>query len=207
MISGLPDTILIATGNRGKLRELSAMLEKIPVKWVGLDGFPAAVEVEETGGTFEENARLKASGYARQTGLWTVADDSGLEIDALGGAPGVLSARYAGSGTPFPEKIRRILGEVDGSGLAIRKARFVCAMAVADASGKVRFIAEGECRGDLAREPRGAGGFGYDPIFVPEGHEATFGELPDEVKRAISHRGRAADKIIRYLRGFTGIPT
>ena len=203
----LPETILIATGNPAKLREMAEIFRTVPVVCASLDDFPDAAEVEETGATFEENARLKASGYARQTGLWTLADDSGLEVEALGGAPGVLSARYGGSETSFPEKIRLLLDEVGRSGSASRRARFICSMAVSDSRGNVRFAAEGECRGTLADQPRGERGFGYDSIFVPEGHRMTFGELPDETKRAISHRRRAADKIIRYLLGFTGVPT
>jgi XTP/dITP diphosphohydrolase len=203
----LPETILIATGNLGKQRELAEIFRSLPVVWAGLNDFPDAAVVEETGATFEENARLKVSGYARQTGLWTLADDSGLEVDALDGAPGVLSARYGGNETSFGEKIRLLLDEVGRSGSASRRARFVCSMAVSDSRGNVRFASEGECRGSLADRPRGERGFGYDPIFVPEGHRMTFGELPDETKREISHRRRAADKIIRYLLGFTGVPT
>jgi XTP/dITP diphosphohydrolase len=207
MNPNFPETILIATGNTGKLRELAEIFRTVPVEWTSLDDFPNAAEVEETGATFEENARLKAAGYALRTGLWTLADDSGLEVEALGGAPGVVSARYGGSETSFPEKIRLLLNEVERSGSASRTARFVCSMAVSDSRGHILFAAEGECRGTLADEPRGERGFGYDPIFVPEGHRMTFGELPDETKRAISHRRRAADKIIRYLLGFTGVPT
>ena len=203
----LPATILIATGNSGKLRELTEIFQTVPVGWAGLDDFPDAHEVEETGATFEENARLKASGYAVQTGFWTLADDSGLEVEALNGAPGVLSARYGGSETTFPEKIRLLLDEVERSGSASRRARFICSMAVSDSLGNVRLAAEGECRGTLTDRPRGDRGFGYDPIFVPDGHTMTFAELPDQTKRAISHRRRAADKIIRYLLGFTGLPT
>lgn len=203
----LPETILIATGNPGKQREMVEIFRTLPVVWASLDDFPDAAEVVETGATFEENARLKASGYARQAGLWTLADDSGLEVEALGGAPGVLSARYGGRETSFPEKIRLLLDEVERSESASRAARFVCSMAVSDSHGNVPFTAEGECRGSLAKRPRGERGFGYDPVFVPEGHRMTFGELPDATKRAISHRRRAADKIIRYLLGFTGVPT
>lgn len=203
----LPETILLATGNRGKLRELREIFRSVPVTWASLDNFHDVEEVEETGGTFEENARLKATGYARQTGSWTLADDSGLEVEALRGAPGVLSARYGGSGTPFEQKITLLLDEVGRSSTASRNARFVCSMALANGRGEVLFAAEGDCRGRLADQPGGSGGFGYDPIFIPDGYLMTFGELPDEVKRAISHRRSAADKIIRYLLGFTGLPT
>ena len=198
---------MIATGNPGKVRELSEMLNVLPFAFKGLTDMANIADVEETGDTFAANAGLKAAGYARQSRLWSLADDSGLEIAALGGAPGVHSARYGGSDTPYSEKMRLLLDEMSVSGSPSRDARFVCAAAIADETGKIVFQAEGECRGTIAHRPRGTGGFGYDPLFIPDGHQLTFAELPDQVKAETSHRARAISKIIRYLLGFTGTLT
>jgi XTP/dITP diphosphohydrolase len=200
-----PNKILIASGNAGKVRELAAMFHVVPVVFCGLDEIAAVPEVEESGPTFEENARLKAAGYALRTRMWSLADDSGLEVTALGGRPGVHSARYGGQ-LPYSEKIKLLLGEMERSGSEDRSARFVCSMALSDPDGSIAFAAAGECRGSIALAPAGENGFGYDPIFVPEGYDTTFAQLPDEVKKLISHRARAASKIIRYLLDFTGIP-
>jgi XTP/dITP diphosphohydrolase len=194
--------ILVATGNAGKIRELEEFLADLPVVLRGLKEFPDVPEVEETGATFAENAGLKATGYAVQARLWTLADDSGLEVDALNGAPGVFSARYAGENASDAEKIGKLLGELGKTNN--RRARFVCAMAVADENGEIKFVSEGICDGQIALKPRGAKGFGYDPIFIPDGFSETFGELSNEVKRKISHRARAMEKIIQYLRRFYG---
>jgi XTP/dITP diphosphohydrolase len=200
-------TILLATGNAGKVREFEQMFEAVPIRLCSLRDLPDVTEIAETGTTFAENAVLKAQGYALTTGLWSLADDSGLEIDALGGAPGVLSARYGGTSTSFAEKMELVLNQMKPLPEEHRSARFVCRIAVADKTGSVRAEAEGECRGQIALEPRGTYGFGYDPIFIPEGYQETFGELDDEVKAEISHRARAGAKIIRYLLDFTGIST
>ena len=192
--------LLIATRNAGKIRELEELLNGFPVKLRSLNDFPGIVEPEETGATFAENAVLKAVYYARQTELLSLADDSGLEVEALGGAPGVYSARYAGVEANDSQRIEKLLEELAAA--ENRKARFVCAAALADSSGEVKFLAEGVCGGRITASPRGTQGFGYDPIFVPEGYAETFGELPGEVKRRISHRARAMDKIIAYLRDF-----
>lgn len=199
--------ILIATGNRGKIAEIRVLLGTVPVDFHNLADFPDIAEVDETGSTFTENAELKAAGYAKATGLWSIADDSGLEIEALGGRPGVFSARYGGDHLNFPGKMKLVLDEMQDSGKPNRDARFVCVMSIADDKGRILSSAEGECRGRIASEPRGKGGFGYDPIFIPDGFERTFGELPDIVKAQISHRSRAAEKIMRYLLDFIGIPT
>ena len=197
--------ILLATTNPGKIAELGSMLGALPVEVVGLDAFGDLREVAETGATFEENARLKAAGYALQVGLPAIADDSGLEVAALDGRPGVLSARYGGEDTTFAEKIRLLLAEVDAAAAPDRRARFVCSIAVAGADGSIRYTAEGECRGVLAQAPRGEGGFGYDPVFVPDGYDETFGELPDAIKAKISHRARAFSHIVPFLRVFGAI--
>lgn len=197
--------ILAATGNPGKIKELKELLADLPVELLNLKDFPGVREVEETGSTFAENAALKAKGYARQTGLYALADDSGLEVSALGGAPGVYSARYAGENAGEREKIEKLLEEISGAKSDNRSARFVCAMAIAAPDGEIIFLAEERCEGAIAFAARGANGFGYDPVFIPSGFDKTFGELPDEIKRKISHRALASIKIIRYLRDFIDI--
>lgn len=192
--------LLIATSNPGKIRELASWLGMLPLRLHGLDEFPSIQEVEETGATFTENAVLKATGYARQTHLWTLADDSGLEVEALSGAPGVFSARYAGAEASDAQRVELLLKELAQTGDSQRRARFVCVIAIAAPDAQVMNVAEGFCEGHLIRAPRGTGGFGYDPIFVPDGFEQSFGELPDEVKRSISHRARALAATHSFLR-------
>ncbi len=194
--------ILVATSNSGKVNELLDLLADLPVELVDLRAFPNIIEPAETGATFSENAALKASYYALQTDCWSLADDSGLEVEALGGAPGVRSARYAGPGASDGERIGKLLGELKDSANPNRRARFVCAMAVADEKGAIKMTADGFCDGSIAFDPRGDGGFGYDPVFIPEGFSRTFGELPGEIKRQISHRKRAASEIIQQIRRF-----
>jgi XTP/dITP diphosphohydrolase len=203
----MPKKLLIATNNAGKVAELRAMLEDIPLEIVGLDIFADLSEVEETGNTFDQNARLKAVGYARQTGLTALADDSGIEVDALDGRPGVLSARYGGIDTPFAEKISLLLDELAQTGDKERRARFVCSIAIAAPSGEILFSANGICSGRISQNPSGNNGFGYDPVFIPDGHEMTFGELSGDVKHKISHRGKAFLQIIPFLRDFSGVLT
>jgi XTP/dITP diphosphohydrolase len=200
-----PATLLIATRNQGKLAEFKGLLSGIALEFVSSDDRPDTTDVAETGRTFSENARLKASGYALQTGLYSLADDSGLEVEALGGRPGVLSARYGGEGTSFSEKITMLLGELEKTDDAARRARFVCSLAIADPAGEIIFTADGICSGKIAFAPRGTGGFGYDPIFVPDGYDETFGDLSSAVKQEISHRARAFRQIIPFLRGFIAI--
>jgi len=197
--------ILLATNNTGKLAELRAMLSELPVDICGLGDFPGVVEVEETGSTFAENARLKAIGYALQTGVPALADDSGLEVDALGGRPGVLSARYGGESTSFENKMKMLLSEIKNVEFPDRSAQFSCAIAISDENGQLLFESEGICRGLIALSPIGTGGFGYDPIFVPNGYEQTFGELSGAIKQNISHRSRAFSQIIPFLRDFIAV--
>ncbi len=194
--------LLIATHNAGKLFELTEMLKGLPIDLVSLKDFPNAIEVDESGLTFSENARLKASGYALQARLNAIADDSGLEIEALCGRPGILSARYGGAATGFDEKMALILDEIAVADEPSRRARFVCSIAIADPGGIILHQAEGVCNGAIAAEPRGIGGFGYDPLFIPDGYAKTFAELPAAVKREISHRSRAFRRIIPFLRDF-----
>lgn len=196
--------LLTATKNLGKIKELESLLADLPLQLRNLSEFPDVAEAEETGANFAENALLKSQSYALQTGLWALADDSGLEVEALGGAPGVFSARYAGAKASDAEKIEKLLGELKNKKEALnRRARFVCAMAISDQRGRMRYATEEICAGRIALTPKGSNGFGYDAIFVPEGFDETFGELSDEIKQKISHRARAAKKIIQYLRDFT----
>jgi XTP/dITP diphosphohydrolase len=195
--------LLVGTNNNGKIKELNELLADLPVQIFGLNGFENIFEPEETGVTFAENSTLKANSYALQTGFWSLSDDSGLEVEALNGAPGVFSARYAGKDATDEQRIAKLLAELAETNNESRRARFVCAMAISDEKGKIMFLTEGICEGKLALKPHGTNGFGYDPIFIPDGFEQTFGELSSTIKHEISHRGRAIAKIIRFLRTFT----
>jgi XTP/dITP diphosphohydrolase len=183
--------MLIATRNRGKLREYQELLGGLPVELLSLDEAGIDFEVEETGHTFEENAALKAKTYAQMSGLCALADDSGLEVDALGGKPGVLSARYAGPGASDADRVRYLLDKLRAAPAEKRTARLRCVIAIVTQRGRVE-TSDGACEGVIAFEPRGQHGFGYDPIFeVPELGK-TMAELPPEVKNRISHRACAA---------------
>lgn len=195
--------LLIATGNKGKVREFAELLKDLPVETISLADLEGIEDVEETGTTFQENSVLKAGGYARQAGVWTLADDSGLEVEALDNRPGVHSARYGGTETPFGRKMVMLLEELAKTGSVERRARFVCSIAIADGSGEILHIANGICDGKIADAPRGNNGFGYDPIFIPDGYDKTFGELSSDEKEQISHRALATAKIIGFLRDFT----
>ena len=192
--------LLVATNNVGKVRELSQLLSDFPVRLRLLAEFPEVFEAEETGETFEENALIKARHYSTHTGLLTLSDDSGLAVDALGGAPGVRSARYAGREATYAERMSKLLDELDATGDEQRRARFVCVIAVADPAAGAPHTFEGICEGRLARAPRGNGGFGYDPLFIPDGYDRTFGELPADIKHQLSHRARALRQAVRHLR-------
>lgn len=181
------------------------MLSEIDIELVSLDDFGGIDAVAETGATFAENAAIKSRAYALASGLWTLSDDSGLEVEALGGAPGTMSARYAGDDATDEERMEKLLSELKKIGATNRRARFVCAVAVADETGRTRFKTEGEVRGVITESPIGKGGFGYDPIFVPDGHDRSFAELAAEVKDGISHRHEAVRKIIPFLLDFFGI--
>ena len=194
--------ILIATKNEGKIAELRSLLSDERFEFVGLDAFENAPHVEETGNTFAANARLKAAAYSTHFGLHTLADDSGLEVDALNGRPGVFSARYGGVNPNYGAKIRLLLDEINAAEKRNRTARFISHIAFASPNGNVLFEAEGVCEGSIAFAPKGTNGFGYDPVFIPDGFDKTFGELSDEAKQNVSHRARAIAKIMRYLRDF-----
>ncbi len=199
------DSILIATRNPGKVREIAAMLGRQGIAAITLADLPTIPDVDETGTTFLENAAKKAVEYAAAAGMYSLADDSGLEVSALGGRPGVLSARYAGESADYGIKIRTLLAELAEAGSSDRSARFVCSMAFADPAGEIIWTAEGICEGELAASPSGTNGFGYDPIFIPTGFVKTFGELDDAVKRSISHRARATDAFMRFFLDFIGV--
>jgi XTP/dITP diphosphohydrolase len=184
-------TLLLATSNPHKIEEFRAIFSDIPLRLLSLNDLQLDIEVEETGITFAENAELKARTYARSSGMLALADDSGLEIDALGGAPGVQSARYLGRQTSYEERFRRILEQLKGLPVEQRAARFRCAIALAEPSGYTRIV-EGVVEGTIAESPRGKNGFGYDPIFYFPESGKTFAELAPELKNRISHRARAA---------------
>jgi XTP/dITP diphosphohydrolase len=189
-------TLVVATSNRDKFREIRLILADSGVDATSLDRWPHVPLPPETGATFEENAREKALYYAAQTGELVVAEDSGLEIDALGGAPGVESARFGGDIT-YPEKFRIIYDRLAAGGADDRRARFVCALALAR-GGDVLFETRGVVEGEIAPAPRGSGGFGYDPIFYYPPLGCTLAETSAEQKAAVSHRGEA----FRALRAF-----
>ncbi|MBW4608088.1 MAG: RdgB/HAM1 family non-canonical purine NTP pyrophosphatase [Hassallia sp. WJT32-NPBG1] len=183
--------LVVATGNPGKLREMQAYLADLA--WE-LTLKPEELEVEETGDTFAANACLKASQVALATGNWAIADDSGLQVDALGGAPGVYSARY---GKTDSERIARVLRELDNQ--TNRQAQFACAVAIARPDGAIALQSEGVCRGEILQSPRGNGGFGYDPIFYVPELQLTFAEMTPDLKRSISHRGKAIEALLPQL--------
>lgn len=192
----MPQRLVVATRNRKKLQELIELLDLPGLELVTLDAFADALEVEETGDSFAANARLKATQQARHLGQWVLGEDSGLSVDALGGAPGVYSARFAGPGATDAQNNRLLLARLAGVPLVQRTAFYTCHAVVSDPTGDVRAEAVGTCRGRIRTEPSGSGGFGYDPLFEIVEYHRTFGELAPAVKRAISHRARA----IRALR-------
>ena len=194
--------LLVGTNNPGKVREYEELLTDLPetleVTFLAREGL--TLEVEESGETFEENARIKALAYAQASGLISLADDSGLEVDALGGAPGVHSARYAGPATSDVDRYRKLLDALANIPAGQRSARFRCVVALALPDGTVH-TADGFCEGEIGFAPRGEHGFGYDPVFVAKGHGGrTMAELPPDVKNEISHRARALLAIQPVLR-------
>ena len=190
--------LLLATKNPAKVREYSRLLQGIPYEIVTLSEEGIYQVVDETGKTLEENASLKAKSYACQSNLLTLADDSGLEVDALGGEPGALSARFAGEGASDNERIDYLLAKLTGIPWEERTARFRCMIAIASPQGEVE-LCQGECRGIIAFEPKGENGFGYDPIFYLHRLEKTMAELSMDEKNEVSHRGQAVRKACRVL--------
>lgn len=185
--------LLIATHNPGKLREYEALLADLPLILTGPGREGIELGIEETGESFRQNAVLKARAYAQASGLLTLADDSGLEVDVLGGEPGVFSSRYAGPGADDEDRVRLLLRKLEGVPWEERTARFRCVIALATPQGEM-WTAEGSCEGIIAFEPRGEHGFGYDPVFYLPQLDKTMAQLPAEIKNHISHRARAAEK-------------
>ncbi len=189
----------MATNNQGKIREYRSLLQELPLKLVTLAEQGITTVVKEVGESLEENARLKAAVVAHQSHLLTLADDSGLEVNALGGEPGPLSARYAGEGASDRDRVNYLLAKLQGVPWEKRTARFRCVIAIATPDGEVEFCS-GECQGLITLEPRGEEGFGYDPIFYLPELDKTMAELPLEVKNRVSHRGQAARKASLVLK-------
>jgi XTP/dITP diphosphohydrolase len=195
-----PIHLLIATTNEGKVNEIKAYLRELPLTIVSLSHFESIQQVAETGSTFEANAILKAKGYAKQTGLLTLADDSGLEVDALHGDPGVYSARF---GKSDEDRNLRLLKELRGVANADRTARFRCVMALHDPKTDTTKTVDGVVEGLVTLEQVGAKGFGYDPVFYYPPFKATFAEIDKQTKNSVSHRGQALQKITEILRAQT----
>ena len=183
--------LVLGTNNSKKLRELELLLSPYDVDLTCLANIPDSIEVEETGTTFEENAKLKATQQAVHLRQWVLAEDSGLSVDALDGAPGVYSARYSGENATDEKNNALLLEKLNGVPLEKRTAWYTCHMALADPLGEIRFNCEARCYGRILREQKGTGGFGYDPMFEITEYHQTFGELGDSVKSLLSHRARA----------------
>jgi len=190
--------IVIATKNEGKIREIERILELENVEFLTFGDFKDWPQVEESGSAFKENAILKAQAVSSFTGLPVLADDSGLEVDVLGGEPGVMSARYAGPHCLTADNNAKLLEKLEGIHSPKRTARFRCVAAFAGYNG-ILLLAEGNCSGHIALEPRGSGGFGYDPLFIPNGYAKTIAELSAEEKNKISHRGKAFRALKKQL--------
>ena len=189
--------MILASNNAHKLEEFRAIFADMGIEIIPQSAASCHFEVDETGETFEENAYLKAIAVTRATGQPAVADDSGLMVDALGGAPGVRSARYAGEGRNSSDNVALLLENL--SGQADRKARFRTVIALIFGGKEYQF--DGVVDGTITDTPHGGGGFGYDPVFVPDGYDVTFAEMDSEAKNAISHRGRAVEKLAAFLSG------
>jgi len=205
MTAGVRPRLVLATANAHKLAELTRILAAghVEVDLTGLDEFPGAPEVQETGATFAENALLKARAIAAFTGLPAVADDSGLCVDAMNGMPGVLSARWSGRHGDDAANLRLLLAQIADVPNERRGAHFTCSAALVLPGGPEE-VTEGTMRGTLAREPRGQNGFGYDPIFVADGYQVTNGELSADAKDAISHRGKALRALAPVIASLLG---
>jgi len=193
-------SLVLGTTNAGKLRELAELLEPLGIACCSLAGLTNAIDVEETGDSFAENAALKASQQATALGRWVLAEDSGLVVDALEGAPGIYSARFSGPGATDSRNNAMLLERLASRPAAARSAHYACHAALADPSGRIVAVSNGICSGVIADRPAGAGGFGYDPLFIVPEYQRTFGELAPAVKAVISHRARAMRAIIPAIR-------
>ena len=189
--------LIVATNNKHKAEEIKEMLVDFDFEVLSLADFKIDIEVEENGSTYAENALIKAMALRELTDGWILADDSGLEIDALDRAPGIYSARYLGEDTPYIIKNSMILGKLDG--VEDRSARFVCSIALVFEDGSY-WITVNKCEGSISESIQGENGFGYDPIFIPEGHSSTFGVLPAKIKNSISHRAKALQAVVQYCK-------
>lgn len=193
--------LLIGTSNKGKLAEFEMMLAGLPLRLLNLSDVGLGdMDVEETAITLEDNARLKAEAYAKASGHLTLADDTGLYVDALGGAPGIYPARYGGPGLTMAQRRQKLLGELKSIADEKRTAAFVCIIALAAPEQNEISLVRGECKGRIAQaEANGGTGFGYDPLFIPTGYSKSFSQISEEEKNQISHRGLAAQKILPIL--------
>jgi XTP/dITP diphosphohydrolase len=195
----MSQSLLLGTRNPGKVIEITSILADSGWSFRSLEQFEDVGIAEEDANTYSENAIAKARFYASATGLLALADDSGLEVEALRGAPGVFSARYAGDDATDADRRALLLSELAKTRDDDRRARFVAVVAIANASGELLNVSEGICEGTITFAPRGDGGFGYDPLFIPDGYDQTFAELPEHVKNRISHRARALIKTQDFL--------
>ena len=195
--------LLLGTRNPGKVKEITTILEDSGWRFSSLVEFAAVGPAAEDHVTYAENAIAKAQFYAAATGLLALADDSGLEVEALGGAPGVFSARYAGESASDADRRQLLLSELARTDSRDRRARFVAAVAIAGPDGEILNVSEGICEGTITFEPRGTSGFGYDPLFIPDGYDQTFAQLSDEIKNRISHRARALMRTRQFLTSLT----
>lgn len=194
-----PLRIVLGSRNRKKCDEIAALLAAEGVEVISLAEFPEVGDVVEDGTTFAENAAKKAREYAAATGLWTIAEDSGISVDALGGEPGVYSARYAGEPSNDANNNAKLIAALADVPAAKRTAHYTCHVAIADPAGTIRLTVEATCRGLIVDEARGENGFGYDPHFLVREYHRTFGELPPVVKNHISHRARALERVVAPL--------
>src|SRR5215213_5745741 len=199
-------SLLLGTRNPGKVKEITDILADSGWRLCSLLEFEHVGVAEENADTYADNAIAKARFYAAATDLWALADDSGLEVEALGGAPGVLSARYAGENASDAGRRELLLSELAKTGETNRRARFVSVVAIAAPDGSILNISEGTCDGTITLAPRGDGGFGYDPLFIPAGYNQTFAELPEDIKNTISHRAVALLKIKLFLGSLSSDP-
>lgn len=207
MLNQSPKNILIATSNKGKLKEVKSHLSSLDLNLRDLTEFPSLPQPEENGDTFTDNAIIKAKYYSAQTTLWSLADDSGLEVDALDGKPGVYSARYAGVEASDEERNNLLLSELIDVRENERTARFVCVLAFCSPDEELVKITKGVVEGRIAFESKGSNGFGYDPVFIPSGFSQTFGELSSDIKQKISHRAVALTLFSEFFSDFLATHT
>ena len=193
--------LIVASRNKGKINEIKELLADLPFKIFSLLDYPELPDVIEDGATYRANALKKAVQIAKALGKITMADDSGIEIRALNGAPGIYSARFAGKGADEKAKNRKLFAMLEGVSMAKRQARYRCVIALSDGKGKAMGVTQGTCSGYITLEERGSNGFGFDPLFLIKRYNKTFGELPASVKAKISHRARALKKFKKLIAG------